>query len=46
MHFAVEGYGNVAGDRQNFIGYSWRFSEAQRGERYPVLLDCQQGLSA
>jgi len=45
VHFAAEGYGNLAGDRQNFIGYSWRFSQAQRGEMYPVLLDSQQVLS-
>lgn len=46
VHFVAEGYGNLAGDRQNFMDYSRRFSKTQRGERCPVLLDCQWGLSA
>lgn len=46
VHFVAEGYGNLAGDRQNFIDYSRTFSKTQRRESHPVLFDCQWGLSA
>lgn len=45
VHFIAEGYGNLSGDWENFIDYSRKFSKAQRGERCPVLLDYQWGLS-